>query len=68
MTTQEAIKKIIDAAVNDDYTAVEKVTYQLVMSAYIFGYEDGVDAAQEILRGGNPLTPQESFDKRYKTT
>lgn len=66
MNTQQTIKAIVDAAVNDDYAAAEKVIYQLVMCAYIFGYEDGLDAAQEIVRGGNPLTPQQSFDKRYK--
>lgn len=68
MTPQEAIKKIIDAAVNDDYAAAVEEIYKLMSSSYTCGYKDAIDASHEILLGGNPPTPQESFDKRYKTT
>lgn len=67
MNTQQTIKSIVDAAVSDDYASAEKVIQELVRSAYIGGYEDGVDASQEIFHGVNPLTPQQSFDNRYKT-
>lgn len=66
MNTQQTIKAIVDTAVNDDYAAAEKEINQLIQSSYIGGYEDGVDAAKLILSGEKALTPQQSFDKRYK--
>lgn len=66
-TPQQTIKAIVDAAVNDDYAAAEKIIKELVITSYLDGYMFMVDVGKDVVCGITPkeLNPGKYFNDNY---